>query len=49
VQIYVDDIFFYSTNAALVEEFTSLMNSEFEMSTMEDNFHLGAPNQATTQ
>ncbi|KAJ3686570.1 hypothetical protein LUZ61_015734 [Rhynchospora tenuis] len=42
VQIYVDDIIFGSTNATLVEEFSSLMSSEFEMSMMgELNFFLG--------
>jgi hypothetical protein len=32
MQIYVNDIIFGSTNATLVEEFFSLMHSEFEMS-----------------
>jgi Reverse transcriptase (RNA-dependent DNA polymerase) len=42
VQIYVDDIIFGSTNAALVEEFSILMSSEFEMSMMgELNYFLG--------
>jgi Reverse transcriptase (RNA-dependent DNA polymerase) len=42
VQIYVDDIIFGSTNAALAEEFSILMSSEFEMSMMgELNFFLG--------
>jgi Reverse transcriptase (RNA-dependent DNA polymerase) len=42
VQIYVDDIIFSSTNAALAEEFSILMSSEFEMSMMgELNFFLG--------
>lgn len=42
VQIYVDDIIFGSTNAALAEEFSSLMSSEFEMSMMgELTFFLG--------
>jgi len=42
VQIYVDDIIFGSPNAALAEEFSSLMSSEFEMSMMgELNFFLG--------
>ncbi|KAJ1703663.1 hypothetical protein LUZ63_003442 [Rhynchospora breviuscula] len=42
VQIYVDDIIFDSTNATLAQEFSSLMNSEFEMSMMgELNFFLG--------
>ena len=42
VQIYVDDIIFGSTNAALAEEFSSLMRSEFEMSMMgELQFFLG--------
>jgi Reverse transcriptase (RNA-dependent DNA polymerase) len=34
VQIYVYDIIFGSTNAALAEEFSILMSSEFEMSMM---------------
>jgi Reverse transcriptase (RNA-dependent DNA polymerase) len=42
VQIYVDDIIFGSTNAALAEEFSILMSSEFEMSMMgELNYFLG--------
>jgi Reverse transcriptase (RNA-dependent DNA polymerase) len=41
-QIYVDDIIFCSTNTALAEEFSILMSSEFEMSTMSElNFFLG--------
>jgi Reverse transcriptase (RNA-dependent DNA polymerase) len=34
VQIYVDDIIFGSTNSAFVNEFSSLMGCEFEMSMM---------------
>lgn len=30
VQIYVDDIIFYSTSQKLVEKFVENMNSEFE-------------------
>jgi Reverse transcriptase (RNA-dependent DNA polymerase) len=42
VQIYVDDIIFGSTNAALIEEFLILMSSEFEISMMgELNYFLG--------
>jgi Reverse transcriptase (RNA-dependent DNA polymerase) len=42
VQIYVDDIIFGSTNAALAEVFLILMSSEFEMSMMgELNYFLG--------
>jgi Reverse transcriptase (RNA-dependent DNA polymerase) len=42
VQIYIDDIIFGSTNAALAEEFSILMSSEFEMSMMgELNYFLG--------
>jgi hypothetical protein len=32
VQIYVDDIIFSSTNPVLTEEFSSIMDNEFEMS-----------------
>jgi hypothetical protein len=42
IQIYVDDIIFGSSDAALAEEFSVLMRSEFEMSMMgELNFFLG--------
>jgi len=42
VQIYVDDIIFGATNNALCEEFSKLMQGEFEMSMMgELNFFLG--------
>ena len=34
VQIYVDDIIFGATNHCLYEEFSKLMQGEFEMSTM---------------
>jgi Reverse transcriptase (RNA-dependent DNA polymerase) len=34
VQIYVDDIIFASTNPVLAKEFSSLMDSEFDMSMM---------------
>jgi hypothetical protein len=36
VQVYVDDIIFGSTNSVFVEEFSSLMGNEFEMSMMEE-------------
>lgn len=36
VQIYVDDIIFGPTNAALAEEFSNLMYNEFEMSIMSE-------------
>jgi Reverse transcriptase (RNA-dependent DNA polymerase) len=36
VQVYVDYIIFGLTNSALVEEFSSLMGSEFEMSMMRE-------------
>ena len=42
VQIYVDDIIFYTTNVSLCEEFSKFMHSEFEMSMIgELNFFLG--------
>ena len=42
VQIYVDDIIFGSTNEKMCEEFSGLMQSEFEMSMMgELRFFLG--------
>ena len=42
VQISVDDIIFCSTNAALADEFSKLLHSEFEMSMMGDlKFFLG--------
>ncbi|KAK9073378.1 hypothetical protein SSX86_007702 [Deinandra increscens subsp. villosa] len=42
VQIYVDDIIFGSSSAALCKEFEGLMQSKFEMSSMgELNFFLG--------
>jgi len=42
VQIYVDDIIFGYTNASLCEEFSMLMQDEFEMSMMEElKFFLG--------
>jgi hypothetical protein len=34
LQVYVDDIIFGSTNSALIEEFSSLMDNKFEMSMM---------------
>ena len=34
VQIYVDDIIFGSTNPTLTDEFRTLMESKFEMSSM---------------
>jgi hypothetical protein len=38
----MDDIIFYSTNAAFAEEFSSLMHNEFEISMMgELSFFLG--------
>lgn len=42
VQLYVDDIIFGATNEILCSEFANLMQSEFEMSMMEElNFFLG--------
>jgi Reverse transcriptase (RNA-dependent DNA polymerase) len=42
VQVYVDDIIFGSTNPVLAKEFSSLMDSKFEMSMMgELTFFLG--------
>ena len=42
VQIYVDDIIFGATNHYLYEEFSKLMQGEFEMSMMgELNFFFG--------
>jgi len=42
VKIYVDDIIFGSTNASLFNEFSKLMQDEFEMSVMgELKFFLG--------
>src|ERR1044072_218409 len=42
VQIYVDDIIFGSSNPSLCQEFSKLMQAEFEMSLMgELNFFLG--------
>ena len=42
VQIYVDDIIFGSTNDSLCKEFSKDMQSEFEMSMMDElNFFLG--------
>ena len=42
VQIYVDDIIFGATNHCLCEEFSKLMQGEFEMSMMgELKFFLG--------
>nr|KYP55003.1 hypothetical protein KK1_001207 [Cajanus cajan] len=42
VQIYVNDIVFYSTNLSLCEEFAKTMQEEFEMSMMgELTFFLG--------
>ncbi|GKC88197.1 retrovirus-related pol polyprotein from transposon TNT 1-94 [Tanacetum coccineum] len=42
VQIYVDDIIFASTNTAMYNEFTNLMNTKFKMSMMEKmSFFLG--------
>ena len=42
VQIYVDDIIFSATNHCLCEEFSKLMQGEFEMSKMgELKFFLG--------
>jgi hypothetical protein len=41
-QIYVDDIFFVSTNASFCEEFSKIMTDRFEMSMMgELNYFLG--------
>jgi hypothetical protein len=40
VQIYIDDIIFGSTNAALAEEFSIFMSSEFEMSMMGEHNYL---------
>ena len=39
VQIYVDDIIFGSTNMKMCQEFTKLMQSKFEMSTMGELTH----------
>lgn len=42
IQVYIDDIIFGGTEAALRAEFAKLMASEFEMSMMEElNFILG--------
>ena len=42
VQIYVDDIIFGATNEELCQEFSKLMQGEFEMSMMgELDFFLG--------
>ena len=42
VQIYIDDIIFSATNHCLCEEFSKLMQGEFEMSMMgELKFFLG--------
>jgi len=42
IQVYVDDIIFGTINSDLCDEFSKLMRSEFEMSTMEElNFFLG--------
>jgi len=42
VQIYVDDIIFGSTNASLCNEFSKLIQDEFEMSMMRElKFFLG--------
>ena len=42
IQIYVDDIIFCSTNTLLYDEFTSIMQKEFEMTMMgELNFFSG--------
>jgi uncharacterized membrane protein YciS (DUF1049 family) len=42
VQVYVDDIIFGATNEIMCEEFSNLMQSEFEMSMMgELRFFLG--------
>ena len=41
-QVYVDDIIFGSTNAKVVDQFSKLMTSAFEMSMMgELKFFLG--------
>jgi len=36
VQVYVDDIIFGSTNKKMCEDFSNLVQSEFEMSMMEN-------------
>jgi len=42
VHIYVDEIYFWSTNLMLCQEFASIMHGEFEMFMMgELNFYLG--------
>ena len=42
VQIYIDDIIFFSTNVSFCEEFAKCMHSEFEMSMIgELNLFLG--------
>jgi len=42
VQVYVDDIIFWSTNESMVREFSKQMQGEFEMSLMgELTFFLG--------
>jgi hypothetical protein len=41
-QIYVDDIIFGSANASVCQEFSELMQAEFEMSLMQElKFFLG--------
>ena len=45
VYIYVDDSIFGSTNESLCEEFSSMMQGEFEMSMMKKlNYFLGLQN-----
>jgi len=42
VQVYIDDIIFYSTNETLCEDFVEAMKSEFQMFMMgELNYFLG--------
>ncbi|XP_050919141.1 secreted RxLR effector protein 161-like [Lathyrus oleraceus] len=43
VQVYVDDIIFGSTIMQLVKEFSKLMQSEFEIFSMEDAKLIGTP------
>ena len=46
VQIYVDDIIFGATNHCLCEEFSKLMQGEFEMSMMRELILSWTSNQA---
>ena len=43
VQIYVNDIIFGSTNELLCKEFSHDMQSEFEISMMENAKHMATP------